>query len=28
VIGVHAEGTRLDEVRALFLRTGATRVTG
>jgi hypothetical protein len=28
LIGVHAEGARLDAVRALFLRTGATRVTG
>jgi hypothetical protein len=28
LVGVHAEGTRLEQVRGLFRRTGASRVTG
>jgi hypothetical protein len=28
LVGVHAEGTRLEQVRELFRKTGASRVTG
>jgi hypothetical protein len=28
LVGVHAEGTRLEQVRKLFRKTGASRVTG